>query len=160
MIEIQFNPKILNRYFDLKVVQACRSCKRYGLGQCPSNIPNIEYYKNLLPSYKYGLIVYERFEIAGDWKEQGRSSSLKIHDYLLKKQNQLFNLECYYSIILGGGSCKFCINCMSPCIHPNTAIVPIEGCGLDVVSLMKRFDIYLRFPVENFFLRVGMILYD
>lgn len=162
MNEINFNPKILKSYFNLKVTQACRSCKRYGAGQCPSSIPDINYYKSLLPSYKNGIIVFKRFEISGDWKEQGRTSSLEIHNYLLEKRTQLLNEGYWYSIILGAGSCKFCPNCVTPCRQPDKAIVPIEGCGLDVVNLMEQFDVYLGFPVEKqgFFFRIGMVLYE
>jgi predicted metal-binding protein len=115
MTEIEFNPYILKDYFDLKVIQACRSCKRYGAGQCPPSIPDIDYYKSLLPSYKNGIIVFKRFGVIGDWKELGRKSSLEIHDYLLEKRTQLLNKGNYYSIILGAGSCKFCPTCTTPC---------------------------------------------
>jgi predicted metal-binding protein len=160
MIELTFNPEILKNYFDLKVAQACRSCKRYGAGQCPPSIPDINYYKLLLPSYKNGIIVFKRFGVIGDWKELGRKSSLEIHNYLLEKRKQVLNEGHYYSIILGGGSCKRCPTCITPCRQPDKAIVPIEGCGIDVVRLMNDFDVCLKFPVENSFFRVGMILYD
>jgi predicted metal-binding protein len=162
MTEIDFSPSILKNYFTLKSVQACRACKRYGSGQCPPSIPSIDYYKELLPSYKNGIIVFKRFEIKGDWKEQGRSSSLEIHNYLLEKRTQLLNEGYWYSIILGAGSCKLCPNCVTPCRQPDKAIVPIEGCGLDVVRLMEEFDVYLGFPVEKqeFFFRIGMVLYE
>ena len=152
---------ILKDYFDLKVVQACRSCKRYGAGACPPSIPDIDYYESLLPSYDSGIIVFKKFEISGDWKEQGRNSSLEINNYLLEKRTQLLNEGHYYSIILGAGSCKRCPICVTPCRQPNQAIIPIEGCGIDVISLMDDFDVRLKFPVEKqeFFFRVGMILY-
>jgi hypothetical protein len=40
--------------------------------------------------------------------------------------------------------------------------VPLEGCGIDVVKLMKFYDVELRFPVEQqgFFYRIGMVLYE
>jgi len=162
MNEIYFKPFILKNYFDLKVVQACRTCKRYGAGQCPPSIPNIDYYKLLLPSYKNGIIVYKKFDISGDWKEQGRSSSLEIHNYLLEQRIELLNKGYYYSMILGAGSCKFCPNCITPCRQPDKAIIPIEGCGIDVVKLMKHFNQTISFPVEKqgSFLRVGMILWN
>jgi predicted metal-binding protein len=162
MTEKEFPPSFLLNCFDLKVIQACRSCKRYGKGQCPSNIPSIDYYKILLPSYKNGIIVFKNFVIDGDWKEQGRNSSLEIHNYLLEKRTQLLNKGHYYSIILGAGSCKFCPTCITPCRQPDKAIVPIEGCGIDVVKLMNNFNIRLDFPVENqgYFYRIGMILWD
>jgi predicted metal-binding protein len=162
LTEIGFDPSILEYYFDLKVVQACRACKRYGTGQCPPNVPDIEYYKKLLPSYKHGTLIFKKFEINGAWKEQGRNSSLYIHKRLLEKQNQLLNEGYYYSIILGAGSCKACVTCVTPCRQPDKAIVPIEGCGIDVVALMKRLEVDISFPVDKqrFFYRIGMILWN
>ena len=44
----EFDPK-KELIFDLKVTQACMSCKRYGLtGCCPPNIGEFGYYKKLL----------------------------------------------------------------------------------------------------------------
>jgi len=162
--EIKFNPSILKRYFNLKVVQACRSCKRYGIGQCKINISDMGYYKSLLPTYKNGILVFKRFEIdnAENWKELGRLSSLEIHNYLLAKRDELLNKGYWFSIILTAGSCKLCNQCISPCNQPNKAAVPIEGSGIDVVSLMEEFNVYLGFPVEEqgFYFRIGMVLYD
>lgn len=162
MTEIDFSPSILKNYFTLKSVQACRSCKRYGAGQCPPHVPSIDYYKELLPAYKNGIIVFKRFEINDDWKEQGRSSSLEIHNCLLEKRTQLLNNGCYYSIILGAGSCKACVTCVTPCRQPDKAIVPIEGCGIDVVALMRSLEVDINFPVEKqgFFFRIGAILWN
>lgn len=162
MIELEFSPSILKNYFSLKVVQACRSCKRYGVAQCPPNIPDINYYKSLLPAYKNGIIIYEQFEISGDWKEQGRSSSLNIHNYLITKRVELLNGGHYFSIALGAGSCKLCPTCVVPCRQPDKSVSPIEGCGIDVIDLMRSLDINIGFPVEQqgYFFRVGMILYD
>jgi len=163
MIEIKFNPSILKKYFDLKVREQCRSCKRYGAGQCPPNLPSIDYYKTLLPSYENGVIFYEQFSISNkDWETLGRKSSLILHKDLLKKRQELLNKGKYYVIVFGGGSCKTCLNCVTPCRQPDKAIVPLEGCGIDVVKLMKHFNIKISFPVENkpFFYRIGLVLYD
>jgi predicted metal-binding protein len=161
-MEIDFSPNILKNYFDLKAAQACRSCKRYGATNCPPNMPSLDYYRALLPTYKNGIIIYEKFDIAGDWKELGRKSSLDIHFYLLKKRAELLNAGRYFSIALGAGSCKLCAGCANPCRQPDKAIVPLEGCGIDVIQLMQSLDVYISFPVEQqeCFFRVGMILYD
>ncbi len=164
MITIDFHPSILSKYFDLKVREQCRSCKRYGkIAQCPPYLPEIEHYKNLLPTYKYGLLVYKTYNTETEnWQELGRRSSLEIHAYLLEKRQLLFDTGHYYSIALGAGSCKQCSKCTIPCQHPDSSLVPIEGCGVDVVRLMRHFGIEVIFPLNTKFIfyRIGMILWD
>lgn len=160
---IEFNPEILKDYFNLKANQACKSCKRYNKSaKCPPYIRDISYYKELLPTYKYGVIVYDTFPSNKDtWEVDGRASSLVIHKKILDLRDELFYEGVYYSIALGAGSCKYCEKCTIPCRYPNKSIVPIEGTGIDVVNLMKSFNIGIKFPVEeqDDYYRIGMLLY-
>lgn len=164
MIEIKFNPKILKQYFDLKVREQCKSCKRYNFSsQCPPHLESVEYYKSILPLYNHGFIIYETFNTDLDnWEYLGKSSSLKIHNYLLKKREELREEGHIYIIGFGAGSCKLCVKCTYPCIRPAEAFSPIEGCGIDVIKLMNHFGIKVAFPVNNKFkfYRIGMLLYD
>jgi predicted metal-binding protein len=162
MFEIKFNPKILKRFFDIAVAEECRSCKRYSFkSSCPPNIPDIEYYKKLIPSYKNGLLIYERFKIDDKtkWKELGEFSSKLIHRYLLKTRNELLASGYVFNLALTAGSCKICEKCSFPCAHPDLRLVPIEGTGINVIKLAKHFNINLKFPVEHVFLRLGVILW-
>jgi predicted metal-binding protein len=157
-----FDPK-KDLVFNLKVVEACRSCKRYGLvGCCPPNIGTFEYYKKLLKKYTYGKIFIEKFVVDDpkNWKEIGRTSSLELHKVLLKEKDNLFNKGHYFSIALGGGSCKQCKECSVPCKFPQFRIIPIEGTGIDVVETLNKLGMFIHFPVKKFFYRCGVILYD
>lgn len=163
MIEINFNPNILKNYFDLKVREQCRSCKRYGASSCPPHVQDVEYFKNLLPTYFHGRIFYDQFPVdIENWKENGKSSSLAIHNYILEFRNNLFKDGVYFYTALTGGSCKVCQKCSYPCIFPEKTLTPIEATGINVVKLMKHFDINIKFPVEQnkFYFRVGAILWD
>ncbi len=165
MIEIKFDPFLLLGYFDDKVREQCRSCKRYGISaQCPPYLPSLEYFQKVLSLYKNGIIVYEQFKNDKNlaWQDLGKQSSLKIHNYLLNKRQELFNQGHVFALIFGSGSCKWCPNCINPCRNPDKSIIPIEGCGFNVIELMKEFNIEIQFPIENkdSFYRIGMILYD
>jgi predicted metal-binding protein len=164
MIEIKFNPKILKNYFDLKVREQCKSCKRYSFSaQCPPHLESVEYYKSILPLYNYGLIFYETFNTdLSNWEHLGKVSSLKIYNRLIDKRKELLEEGHVYIIGFGAGSCKLCNECAYHCKKPSESFAPIEGCGIDVIKLMKHFDIDIVFPVNNKFkfARVGMILYD
>lgn len=149
--------------FDLKVSEACKACKRYGLtGCCPPNIGEFAYYKKLLKRYKFGLLYVEKYlvEDKAKYKEVGRSSSLDLHKILLKKRQELLNKGHYFNIILGGGSCKWCKECAIPCKMPQFRAIPIEATGVNVVETLHRLGLFLKFPVKNYFYRIGMVLYD
>ncbi len=157
-----FDPK-KELIFDLKVCEACKSCKRYGLtGCCPPNIGSYEYYKKLLRRYTYGKIFIEKF-IVNDhskWQEIGKNSSLILYKILAKEQQKLLNKGHYFSIILGGGSCKYCKECSIPCKFPQFRIIPVEGTGINVVTTLEKMGMFIHFPVKQVFYRVGMVLYD
>lgn len=163
MYELSFNPKILNNYFDNKVREMCKSCKRFGASaQCPPHLESVEYYKKLLPSYKYGIIYYETFDCSNkeNWKEIGRASSLFLSEHLLKVRTKLFSEGHTFINVFGAGSCKVCEKCQFPCRFPDKAVVPLEATGLNVVDFMKEFDVFIKFPIDNEFMRIGMVLYD
>lgn len=165
MLKVKFNPKILKKYFSYKVREFCKSCKRYGYKACcPPYIESVDYYKEVLPSFEHGILVFKKFIIndLSQWKELGKSSSLDIHTELLKIRTQLLN-KGKFGIIYGAGSCKICPKCSFPCKFPNKRIIPLEGTGVNIIKLMKDLTkIDLKYPVEKYgyFYRIGVILYD
>jgi predicted metal-binding protein len=158
----EFDPK-KELIFDIKVCEACKSCKRYGLtGCCPPNISTFEYYKKLLKKYTYGKVFVEKFVVdnPSNWKELGKKSSLELHKILLKERQKLFNKGHYFTIILGGGSCKYCKECSIPCKLPQFRAIPIEATGINVVETLDKMGLFLKFPVKQIFYRVGILLWD
>jgi predicted metal-binding protein len=157
-----FDPK-KELIFDIKVCEACKSCKRYGLtGCCPPDIGTFEYYKKLLKSYSYGKVFIEKYVVDNpeNWKEIGRTSSVELHKVLLKERQNLLNKGHYFNIILGGGSCKYCEKCSIPCKLPQFRAIPIEATGIHVVATLDKMGMFIKFPVKKTFYRVGVILYD
>jgi predicted metal-binding protein len=162
MIIRDFNPKT-ELIFDIKVCEACKSCKRYGLtGCCPPNIGTFEYYKKLLKRYAYGKVFVEKFMVDSPSKTQeiGRLSSLELHKVLLKERQKLLNRGHYFNVILGGGSCKWCKECFIPCKLPQFRAIPIEATGMNVVETLKKMGMNIKFPVKSKFYRVGLLLWD
>lgn len=164
MIKINFNPIIILYYFSKKVREACKSCKRYGKkATCPPYIESIEYYKELLPTYRKGMLVVKKFKIidCSKWKELGKKSSLEILIYLKQERLKLLK-KGKFPIIFSAGSCKFCSdNCSFPCKYPEESAIPIEGTGIDVITLVNDIaKIKITFPVKNYFYRIGVIFYD
>jgi predicted metal-binding protein len=163
MKKIEFAPNLLTNFFNLKVREACKSCKRYGKkATCPPHIDSLDYYKNLLPQYEYGILIIEEFLIddLNNWQWLGENSSLFILNQLWSLRQELLD-KGHFPIIFGAGSCKICKECSFPCKMPDKSAIPIEGTGLDIIGLISYLtDIKLVFPVKDKFYRIGMILWD
>lgn len=161
MKEIKFTPKD-NLVFDLKVVEACRNCKRHGTkASCPPYVFETHYYRKLLPTYKYGIIYYEEFPADKEqWEKYGKISSLTLQKFLLKKRDELFNSGHTFVTAFGSGSCKVCPKCSFPCRFPAKSLVPFEATGVDVVKTLNNLGLKIVFPVKGTFYRVGVVLYD
>lgn len=148
-----------NLIFNNKARMQCLSCKRYGKkATCP---PYINSFK--IGRYKNCLLCYEKFKIDNKKSIERLSitSSLKLHVALIKKRDELVKEGHYYTVALGGGSCKLCPACSFPCRYPEKSLVPAEAFKIDLVEMMKVYaGIKLVFPVKNIFYRVGVILYD
>lgn len=164
MIVVYFSPKILKDYFDIKVREQCRSCKRYNKKvTCPEHVESIDYYYSLLPTYKEGIFCYKSFPVTDytDWAKLGKASSLEMHKYLLEERQHIMNDNVPFVSAYAAGSCKLCDDiCSFPCRNPAQSLVPIEATGINVVKLAKELaDIDIVFPVKDKFYRCGMILY-
>lgn len=160
MKQMKINPK-KDLIFDLKVREMCKSCKRYSTkATCPPHIESVEYYSKLFPKYSYGILYYEIFPVDDDAEEVGKKSSLKIHEKITSERNRLFIEGHYLMIGLGAGSCKLCDSCSFPCPQPGKALIPLEATGVDVIKMMKKFGVEVKFPVKDKICRIGVLLYD
>jgi len=165
MLSVEFKPEILVPFFNQKVREACKSCKRYGhKSMCPPYVESVEYYRNLLPKYVKGILFLEKFELKNytqsTWQELGAYSSKVMQEELFKCKQELIN-RGHFPLLFGAGSCKNCEKCSIPCKFPDKSLVPIEGTGLDVVALVSYLtQIELIFPIKEYFYRVGMVLFD
>lgn len=161
MRSLGFNPKE-DLIFDLKVIESCRNCKRFGkVASCPPHCPSMDYFRELLPTYKYGVLFFDSFlSSPEEWKIKGRESSLCIQRYLLDFRNKLFNSGVTFVTAFGSGSCKLCDKCEIPCRFPDKGLVPLEATGLNVIEILKNKGLDISFPVNGSFYRIGAIFYD
>jgi len=145
----------------LKVLEMCRTCKRYGTkATCP---PYIEKdYKYILKQFRICLCMYEKFTCKNldDWEIIGKESSLVIHDAVKSKVHQLREEGYYFVVGFGAGSCKLCSTCSFPCSRPDESLIPLEATGVNVCKLMEIVGVKLKFPVKNEFYRIGAVFYD
>ena len=159
----EFSPsEILPSLFDYKAREACRSCKRYGAkATCPPYCETISYYQQLLPTYNYGVLLVMQFTASKSSKIDSEKSSLALQKNVLDMRKALFLKGHIFSAGFGAGSCKICASCSVPCRFPDRALVPVEAAGINVIKLVSIVGgINIKFPVEEKFFRVGMIVYD
>jgi len=162
MEELIINPKE-DLIFDYKVIEQCKSCKRYGKkATCPPNISSTYIYQKLLPSYKYCKFFYYKFDIEDfdNWKIDGRNSSIKLANYVRGRRDELVQQGHYFCIAFGAGSCKVCDSCSFPCRYPDKALIPLEATGLHIIEILDKFGIKLEVPIKETFYRVGAVFYD
>lgn len=144
-----------------KVREMCKSCKRFGTKpNCPPHVETVAYYRTLIESYRYGIVFYDVFPVTEDHEADGRNSSLIVHKAVLAARNALFAEGHTLMLALGGGSCKLCDECVTPCKYPDKALMPMEATGIDVVATMAKLGIDVTFPVSDKFYRIGAVFYD
>jgi len=163
MKQLEINPKE-DLFFDLKVREMCKSCKRFGKkATCPPRIESVEYYSKLLPQYEHGIIYYEKFYVGNGkyWIEKGKKSSLEIYEKVIHERNKLIAVHGHYFFIaFGAGSCKLCDECLFPCRNPQESLIPFEATGIDIVKVMGKQGILIKFPIKTTFYRIGALFYD
>ena len=148
----------------MRVREQCKSCKRYTFkATCPPHCESVEYYKNLLPTYRYGELYLKKYiiEDMSKWKELGKLSTEEISNCVLAKRAQMMNIGFHFAVGFTAGSCKNCDTCSFPCRYPEKSLVPLEATGINVVKLVKEVtSIKIGFPVHTEFYRIGMLLWS
>lgn len=162
MRQISISP-MKDLIFDSKVREMCRSCKRYGKkATCPPYVESVGYYQKLLIRYKNGILFFKAYPIDDEdaYEKLSKESSLEMRRKILSERNELFAEGHYFVLGLGAGSCKLCDECSFPCRMPGEALIPLEATGINVVGLLNKFKIKIKFPVKENFYRVGALFYD
>lgn len=145
--------------FDSKVSLSCYKCQNYDKKYtCPAHIPKIDYQKMIL-SYKKCLLVVLKFKIGEDWQKIREDSTRQLHHILLELEKFAFSHSYHFANSFIGGSCKLCAVCPPDrCRFPDKARSPLEAVGVDVVKTVGKVGLKLKFPVEKYFYRIGLLL--
>ncbi len=146
--------------FDPRAYVKCFNCKNYNTKHtCPPEIPYLKY-KEIILSYKVGLIagVKEGFT-KETFPKVRRDSTNKLHNIMITLEKEAFNLQNHFSISFIGGSCRLCPDgCAPKCKHPDLARIPVEATGVDVIETLNKFGVNLEFPVKEKLYRVGLLM--
>lgn len=161
--QYEINPRDLVQYMSQNIREYCSSCKRFNTKACcPPHVESVEYYRDFVQNYNKGLLVIAKFKIDDikNWVQLGKNSSETLRKHMINLKSYLLENEKDV-IFFGAGSCKHCARCTFPCIFPEHRLIPIEAMGMNVVGLVWDVaKILIKFPVEEYFYRVGVILWE
>lgn len=148
--------------FEERVKFNCFYCGKYNSSwKCPPKLPEIDY-KKLFEEYDNLLIVYGKFSFDNsNYNVVRADSSVALHKTLLKMEKYLWENNRSEAISFIGGSCKLCKNgCgKEKCNNPYMARSPIEATGVNVVKTMSAYDVEVKFPPDEYIMRIGMLLW-
>jgi predicted metal-binding protein len=118
-------------------------CGRYGRAwNCPPEVGALEELAAKCGAYRNGLLFNAVTMLKDSFDYDGMmAGGAKLYDILVEIDGILsreFQLSDY--LLLGAGSCGACKKCAypEPCRHPDKLYIPVEACGVNVVSLAKH----------------------
>lgn len=150
--------------FEERVKLLCFYCGKYGLKRtCPPQIPNLDWQK-LVSEYQNGLILYQATPFDKEiTPESRRVSTMDLYDVLRTLEGALHASGHPLAVCFGGGSCKICETetegCTVECHHPVDSRIPIEAMGVNVEKTLLGFGVFLPFPPQYEYFRVGLVLW-
>ena len=150
--------------FEERVRLKCFYCNKYNhKWTCPPKIPALNYESIIRNEYSKGLLVKYKENINEDNFEQVRNSTtVKLHQALLKAEKFLYENNNTLVLSFIGGSCKLCKNGCNPekCNNPQLARIPMEAAGINVVKTAQNVGYDIVFPIGDSLSRYGLLLWE
>lgn len=131
--------------FEEAVREACEKnyCGCYNkCWTCPPACGEIDKLQKKLTSYKNMFIFTTVHTLEDSFDLDGMRSAHISHDKTVDKIKEL--CQKHGATLLGAGSCTICEKCAfpdAPCRFPEKAIVSMEACGINVMTLSKSAGI-------------------
>ena len=150
--------------FEERVKLKCFYCNKYNhKWTCPPKIPKVNYETIIKKEYSKGFLVHYKEKINKANFEQVRlSTTVKLHQALLKAEKFLYDNNYVMVLSFIGGSCKLCKNGCNPekCNNPQLARIPMDAAGINVVKTAKQVGYDINFPIGNTLSRYGLLLWE
>ncbi|MDR2356450.1 MAG: DUF2284 domain-containing protein [Clostridiales Family XIII bacterium] len=128
---------------EVRAMCEMNSCGRYGRSwNCPPQVGSIEALEAKCGAYRNGILLNTVNALEDSFDFEGMmAAGVALHNILVEVNGiaaREFRLDAY--LLLGAGSCSACKTCAhpEPCRHPEERFIPIEACGVNVVSLAKN----------------------
>lgn len=110
---------------------------------CPPAVGSLDEWQGRLSKYPQVIIFSKVYQLADSFDWEGmKSGVLDFQSRVLQLKKKLKKADPDFdSIVLGAGACSLCQNCTYEqdiqCKNPEYAIVSVEACGIDVMSMMR-----------------------
>lgn len=133
--------------FSEEVLKACEvnHCGRYGKSWvCPPAVGPLERLKKEVLEFEKAFIFTYKAELEDSFDIDGMNIAREVSQKILIELCDLLYENNAIFKPLGCGSCTLCSICSypeKPCRFPEKAVVSMEACGIDVVSLSKKTGI-------------------
>lgn len=126
-----------------------KMCEQNKCGQydknwtCPPAVKSVDEFRTDLAAFDTFVIIYQTYNVKSslDWRGMmaaGKDFNGRLH--ALRKEMRSAQPDMEF-LILGAGGCQLCESCAylddEPCRYPEDAMVSLEACGIDVMTLMK-----------------------
>ena len=124
----------------------CKSngCGMYGrCWMCPPDIGDIDLLMAELKRYEHGLLYQSIASIEDSFDFEGMQEAGVSHAQLSQRIEAAFPVAPHLHLSCGG--CRLCERCAKmdalPCRHPDKALPPMEGYGIDVYQTVKDTEL-------------------
>lgn len=120
-------------------------CGFYGKNHmCPPSVGDLNAYKDIILSYKKGLLFSKVYEVEDKYDYEGMvDGGLKFREQIqeIMKDEKSKGTDCLF---FSAGTCSICKECAiltdEPCRFPTEAIPSLEAAGIDVVQLSHDYN--------------------
>ena len=157
---ISVNPKDI--VFEERVKLNCFYCEKYSVNwRCPPKIPNINYEK-IMSEFENAAFIYVDTPLADvNFTDARNESAINLHKQILEIEKYLLSMDVPMCLSYIGGSCRLCKSGCGKdrCNNPYLARIPLEATGVNVVESARKYGISIEFPVKEFLIRIGLILW-
>lgn len=136
------DPKRLHPREDVRAMCAEDKCRAYGRNwTCPPAIGTLHECAERMEQYGQGILLQTVGRMEKDIDSRAIRRTEEEHNRLLREFSRLLRAEYPDALCLGAGGCRVCKTCSypDPCHFPEEALSSMEGYGLFVTEVCRRF---------------------
>ena len=116
-------------------------CGLYGKNWCcPPGVGDWEALRDEYRAMSAAVVFTTKHDLEDSFDIEGMTAAKEAHRALDARVAERLHEAGIPHVLLGAGGCTLCKTCTypdAPCRHPDRVIRPMEGCGIDVVSLSR-----------------------
>ena len=134
--------------FAQSVADACRSnqCGKYGTcWTCPPGVGEYQELEKKIKTYENAAVFTCKYALEDSFDFEGMMDGQKATMQILYGIMEKLRADGEAFWALGCGGCSICKKCTypdAPCRFPEKAVISVEACGINVVSLAKNTGIH------------------